>query len=222
MPKLLPSDAFIGKLGRYTGFNLDGVTCLRTCPKPFDPQTPAQMQVRDAFKEIGEIAETINCGILRPYTFPRPRGLSAYDHMTEINGPALNAPQWNPAALKIFDGSLYNPGIKTAQIILTRKRAAVYITFDPQGGEPSDIACLVVNDEAARMTYFTTETRKKGGIDIAIAPKGYPPDFSRVYAYLCFAQKPDGSEPGSQGQNSPTAFKQATLSSDELTQALAR
>jgi hypothetical protein len=87
MPKLLAGNAFRGKSGNYAGFMLNGEACLRRCPKPRDPRTEAQRQVREAFREIGEIAETINYGVLRPYTFPRPRGISAYDHMTEINAP---------------------------------------------------------------------------------------------------------------------------------------
>jgi hypothetical protein len=78
----------------------------------------------------------------------------------------------------------------------------------------------VVNDETANMTYYTTGKRKKGRLEIAIDPQGEPPDFSKVYAYLCFAQKPSGL-PADEGMDSPTAFKQCSLASDELTQALA-
>jgi hypothetical protein len=129
--------------------------------------------------------------------------------------------------LKILDGCLYNPGIKSARIILTPRRAAVCVTFETicggiGDGEPGDTACLVVNDEAADMTYYTSGSRRHGALDIAIAPAGYPPDFTKVYAYLCFAQKPDGGEPYGEGRNSATAFMQATLAGDEQTRALAR
>jgi hypothetical protein len=174
------------------------------------------------FRQVGDTAQTINYGILRPYTFPRPRKWSAYDQMTKINKTLLNAAQWNPAELKILDGPLYNPGIRTAEIVLTERRAAVYITFGTTGGDPTDTACLVVNDEVANMTYYTTGTRKQGALDIAIAPVGDPPDFSKVYAYLCFAQEPDDFHADAEGEDSPTTFKQASLADDELTQALAR
>jgi hypothetical protein len=149
--------------------------------------------------------------------------------MESINARLFNGDKWNPADLKILDGPLYNPGIKTAEIVLTVKRAAVYITFDtgcPRGtdAEDTDIACLVVNDEAYDLTYYTSGIRRDGGLDIAIDPQGYPPNFSQFYAYLCFAQEPSdmASIDGDYGQDSATAFKQCVLASDPLSQALAK
>jgi hypothetical protein len=219
--------AFKGKAGRYVGSSSCGVPYFKRYVKPYDPKTPAQTGVRSAFKRITDVAQTINYGVLRPYTFPRPRKWSAYDHMTKINAPLLNAGEWDPAALKILDGPLYNPGIKTAEIILTRTRAAVYVAFDSgagadKSGGPADAACLVVNDERADMTYYAIGTRRKGALNVAIAPIGLPPDFSQVYAYLCFAREPDDFPTGAEGENSATAFARAVLASDPLTQALAK
>jgi hypothetical protein len=222
MARFYPSNAFKGRSGGYVGENYNGTAYFRHYRTPYDPKTPAQRGVRAMFRQVTDIAQTINYGILRPYTFPKPPKGSPYNHMTAINAPLMAAHEWNPAALKILDGTLYNPGIQTAQIILTHERAAVYITFDPHGGDPTDIACLVVNDEAADLTYYQTGTRRKGALDIAIAPKGYPPDFSKVYAYLCFAREPDDLDPTDAGQNSPTAFKKVTLAADPLTQVLAQ
>jgi hypothetical protein len=213
---------FTGRAGQFNGSTYNGTPYIKRYRNAANPNTPAQRQVRMAFKQIGEIAEYINCGILQPYTFPKPRKWSAYDEMTRINAPLLNAPRWNPSKLKILDGPLYNPGIKAAEIVLTVKRAAVYITFDTQGGEPSDIACLVVNDEASNRTYYETAYRRDGALDIPIDPLGCPPDFSQFYAYLCFAQEPGDSPPDDKGQDSATAFKQCVLASDPLSQALAK
>jgi hypothetical protein len=221
MAHFYPNNAFKGRVGAFVGETYNGTAYVRRYRNPANPNTLAQRQVRMAFKQIGEIAKYINCGILQPYTFPKPPKWSAYDEMTKLNVPLLNAPQWNPAALKIFDGPLYNPGIKTAEIVLTVKRAAVYITFNPQGGEPSDIACLVVNDEAYNLTYYKTGYRRNGAIDIAIDPQGYPPDFTQFYVYLCFAQEPADSPPDDRGQDSATAFKQCVLASDSESQRLA-
>jgi hypothetical protein len=221
MPKFSLHNAFKGRSGAYVGAECAGVPYFRRYRIPRDPRTPAQRTVRATFREITEIAQTINYGILRPYTFPRPRHLSPYNQMTKINAPLLNAEQWDPAALKILDGPLHNPGIATARIVLTPTRAAVFVTFDPRGGDPADIACLVVNDEYAGMTYYTTGTRRKGSLDIAIAPAGEPADYTQIYAYLCFAREPSDLPGGNPGENSATAFARATLADDPETRALA-
>jgi hypothetical protein len=145
--------------------------------------------------------------------------------MTKINAPLLNAEQWNPSRLKILDGPLHNPGIKTAEIVLTVERAAVRVTFDAfdaSGGEKSDAACLVVNDESCDLTYYKTGFRWDGALEIAVDPQGVPPDFSRFYAYLCFAQEPADFPPGDGGRNSATAFGRCVLSPDTETRRLAQ
>jgi len=74
-----------GRLGEIVGSSWRGKPYVKTYTKPHDPKTPKQMTVRDIFGHVCSIAKVIYHPVLKPYTFPKPQGMTAYNKMIHIN-----------------------------------------------------------------------------------------------------------------------------------------
>jgi hypothetical protein len=130
--------------------------------------------------------------------------MTAYNKMIQINKDMFDDKEWDQAKLKIFDGSLFNPGISAAAVENAGTPAvAVRITFDGTSGEGSDKAIAVVHDEAAEATLYAEAERADGEINAPIASLPQA-DLSRLHAYLAFAKPP--ARTGDAGEVSGTAY----------------
>jgi hypothetical protein len=68
--------------------------------------------VRTIFQHTAHITTAIYEPVLKPYTFPKPKRMTAYNRMVQINKDMFHDLAWNQTKLKIFEGPLFNPGIR--------------------------------------------------------------------------------------------------------------
>ena len=188
-----------GKLGQFVGSSWKGKSYIKTFTKPGNPKTADQVAVRTVFYRVSAVAKAIYEAVLKPYTFPKPRKMTAYNRMIQANRPMFEAKEWNPAALKIFDGPLANGGIDSVSLAVND----VDFTFITDGGD-DDTAIAVVYAEDAGAAFFAEGKRIDGTIRVSIAALDTGMR-DNLHAYLVFAREP---VPGTaeKGQVSGTAY----------------
>ncbi|MDR3020932.1 MAG: DUF6266 family protein [Treponema sp.] len=188
-----------GKIGEFVGSSWRGKSYIKTFTKPGNPRTAGQVAVRTVFQNVSQFAKSIYEKILKPYTFPKPRKMTAYNRMIQINQAMFNNKEWDPAGLKIFEGPLENPGITTAA--LTGETVKVSFSATP-GHEQDRAIALIYNSETGDVIH-KSGPRAFGFIDVSV---GSDITVENLHAYLVFVFEP---LPGTseQGVVSSTSYK---------------
>ncbi|MDR1232003.1 MAG: DUF6266 family protein [Spirochaetaceae bacterium] len=194
-----------GRVGQFIGSSWKGIDYIKTYTPPRNPRTEGQVAIRTIFQHCAHLGKAINEGVLKPYTFPRPVKMTAYNRMIQINKELFNALAWDQAKLKIFEGSLFNPGITAAVIEGSGTSAvAVKVTFANTTGDGTDKAIAVIHDEATETTLYAVSDRAAGEVDIPIGTIDQA-DLSLLHAYLVFS-RPPAHGTGETGEVSSTAY----------------
>jgi hypothetical protein len=177
-----------GKLGKTVGSSWRGKDYVKTYVPPSNPNTEGQVVVRTIFQHPTHIAKAIYEPVLKPYTFPKPRKMTAFNRMIQINKPLFSELAWDQTKLKIFEGPLFNPSITTAAIQNAGTPAAtVRVTFDAALGDGTDIAIAIIHDEQTETTVCGQATRADAQIDVLIATLDQA-DLTKLHAYLVFSK----------------------------------
>jgi hypothetical protein len=192
-----------GRVGQFVGSSWRGKDYIKTYTPPSNPRTEGQIAVRTIFQHVAAIAKAIYGDVLKPYTFPTPHKLTAYNRMIQINKELFDDLAWDQTKLKIFDGPLYNPGIASA-VLTSGGSSKATVTWNPATGEGTDIAFVILHDETTEQTLTGKGTRQTGTLDVDAAPLNQA-DLTKVHAYLVFSQPP-GHGSGETGHVSPTAY----------------
>jgi hypothetical protein len=194
-----------GKVGQFVGSSWKGIDYIKIYTPPSNPNTEGQVIIRTIFQHCAHIAKAINAGVLKPYTFPIPQKMTAYNRLVQINKPLFDNRDWDQTKLKIFDGPLFNPGITAAAIENAgTAAAAVKVTFAGASGDGTDKAIAVIHDEATETTLYAIADRSAGEISVPIATLDQT-DLSKLHAYLVFS-KPPAHGTGATGEVSGTAY----------------
>jgi len=194
-----------GRFGQFVGSSWKGKHYVKLFGKPGNPRTEDQVAVRTVFKNVSHIAKSIYGGVLKPYTFPKPKRHSAYNRMIKANKAMFSAKAWEPEKLKIFEGPLPNPGISDCYLDFPGQPAEqIAVEWETLSGDPSDAAIAVVYDEACGKTLFGMS--KRGAKAMVILSGALAPiDKSKTHVYLVFA-KPPAEGTAEAGQVSGTAY----------------
>ena len=200
-----------GKIGQFVGSSWRGKDYIKTYTPPSNPRSDGQTAVRTIFMHVGLIAKAVYEPVLKPYTFPKPQKMTAFNKMMKINKGMFGDKEWDQTALKIFEGSLYNPGITSAETD-TQSGVSVIITFTGAGGAAADIPIGVVHDEVSEQTFCTVgDKRETGSVTIPLLLPAGQTDLTKLHAYLVFSQPPTAGT-GEAGQVSNTAYSAVTTS----------
>ena len=173
-----------GRLGQFVGSSWKGKSYIKTFTKPGNPKTAEQMAVRTVFQNVGHIAKGIYDAILKPYTFPKPRRMTAYNRMIQANQAMFDGKEWDPEKLKIFEGPLHNPGITG----VTVSGDTAVIAFDASGGDPNDKALGIVFDAASGAVVNGQVIRDAGGVSVPLGT--IDTGAADLHAYLVFSREP--------------------------------
>jgi hypothetical protein len=194
-----------GKAGQFVGSSWKGIDYIKTYTPPGNPRTQGQVTIRTIFQHCAHIGKAINEGVLKPYTFPKPVKMTAYNRMLQVNKDLFDDLLWDQAKLKIFDGPLFNPGITAATIESGGSpAAAVKATFVSATGDGMDKAIAVIHDEATETTLYAIADRSAGEVDVPIAAMDQA-DLSLLHACLVFSRPPTQGT-GETGEVSGTAY----------------
>jgi hypothetical protein len=194
-----------GRVGKFVGSSWKGIDYIKTYTRPGNPRTEGQVTIRNIFQHCAHIGQALNEGVLKPYTFPKPVKMTAYNRMIQINKDLFDDLAWDQTKLKIFEGPLFNPGI-TAAVIQNAgsATATVQVTFAGAVGDGTDIAIAVIHDEVTETTLHGQATRADAQIDVPILTFDQT-DLTKLHAYLAFS-KPPAHGTGETGQVSGTAY----------------
>jgi hypothetical protein len=194
-----------GRVGQFVGSSWRGIDYIKTYTPPGNPRTEGQITIRTIFQHCAHIGKAINAGVLKPYTFPKPVKMTAYNKMIQINKDLFDDLAWDQTKLKIFDGPLFNPGITGATVEdAGSANVTVRVTFAGAVGDGTDIAIAVIHDETTETTLYGQATRADAQIDVPIATFDQT-DLTKLHAYLVFA-KPPAHGTSETGQVSGTAY----------------
>ena len=193
-----------GKVGQFVGSSWKGIDYIKTYTPTGNPRTQGQVTIRTIFQRCAHIGKAINEGVLKPYTFPKPVKMTAYNRMLQINKAMFHDHIWNPKKLQILDGQLKPETLERVEWGAGPFDMEVYWTPDATWQEgQDDIAIAVAHYERNETTAYGFATRKDGLIIMDVSAFGSSFDVEHVYVYLCFARLPDGTD--KQGQNSITS-----------------
>jgi hypothetical protein len=194
-----------GKVGQFVGSSWKGIDYIKTYTPPSNPRTDGQVSIRTIFQHCAHIGKAINADVLKPYTFPKPHKMTAYNRMIQINKDMFDDKAWDQAKLRIFDGPLYNPGITGATIEGEGTPAvAVRVTFTATAGAGTDKAIAIIHDEKTESALSAIADRSAGQIDVPIATFDQS-DLGVLHAYLVFSAPPAHGTGGT-GEVSATAY----------------
>jgi hypothetical protein len=201
-----------GKLGEIVGSSWRGRPYVKIYSKPSNPRTPEQMGVRNTFREVTKVAKGIYHQALKPYTLPRPKGMTAYNYMIHINRNMIKDRKWEPSRLKIFDGPLYNRGFHNfgnfkSQVVIVKKSGQEYFdhflafpkpdAVENTNSRNDDIRIIVAYDDKHKRALCHVGTRD--GSDLCYIDAGplrhlYEDtstiDISNMHTYIAYAQLP--------------------------------
>jgi hypothetical protein len=114
---------------------------------------------RTIFQHCAHIGKAINADVLKPHTFPKPQKMTAYNRMIQIDKDMFDDKAWDQAKLRIFDGSLFNPGITSATIEGEgTSAAAVRAAFTAAAEGGNDKAIAIIHDEKMESTLSAIAT----------------------------------------------------------------
>jgi hypothetical protein len=194
-----------GRMGQFVGSSWRGIDYIKTYTPPGNPRTEGQVTIRTIFQHCAHIGKALNEGVLRPYTFPKPVKMTAYNRMIQINKDLFDDLAWDQTKLKIFDGPLFNPRITAATIEGSgTPSVAVKVTFASATGDGTDIAIAVIHDEKTEKTLYAITDRAAGEVDVPIVTLDQT-ELSLLHAYLVFVHSPAHGT-GQIGQVSGTAY----------------
>ena len=194
-----------GKVGQFVGSSWKGIDYIKTYTPTGNPRTQGQVTIRTIFQRCAHIGKAINEGVLKPYTFPKPVKMTAYNRMIQVNKELFDDLLWDQTKLKVFDGPLFNPGIAAATIEgVGTPAATVKVTFASASGDGTDKAIAIIHDEATETTLYAIADRSVGEVDVPIATIAQA-DLSLLHAYLVFS-KPPTQGTGETGEVSGTAY----------------
>jgi hypothetical protein len=193
-----------GRVGQFVGSSWRGKEYIKTYTAPGNPKTEGQQAVRGIFLHTSQIAKAIYQGVLKPFTFPRPVKLTAYNRMIQANKELFESLEWDQTKLRIFDGPLFNPGIASASVSGSGASAVVNVSFDASQGAGTDKAIAVIHDEATESTLYTVGTRTDATLAVSLAGIDQT-DLTKLHAYLVFAKEP-APDTGEPGEVSGTAY----------------
>jgi hypothetical protein len=183
-----------GRVGQFVGSSWRGKDYIKMYTPPTYTNSDGQKAVRTIFQHTAHIAKAIYQGVLKPYTFPKPQKLTAYNRMIQINKAMFDDLNWDQTKLKIFDGPLFNPGITGATVEdAGSANVAVRVRFAGAVGEGTDIAFAIIHDEVTETTLYGQATRMDAQIDVPIATFDQT-NLTKIHAYLVFAKPP--AQPG--------------------------
>lgn len=208
-----------GRVGQFVGSSWRGKDYIKTYTPPGNPRTEGQVVIRTIFQHTAHIAKAIYEPVLKPYTFPKPQKMTAYNKMIQINKELFTHLEWAPLKLKIFDGPLYNPGISSAKIEGIGIDMSVRVEWNHEHGESTDTAICVVHDEVSEKTFYAITTRALGTAAVLLDLPGQE-DLPGLHAYLVFSKPPvhgdiENAEPDIPGEVSDTTCMTVNLTAAE-------
>ena len=196
-----------GKVGQFVGSSWRGIHYIKTYTKPSNPRTPDQVAVRSVFQHIARIAKALHTDVLKPYTFPKPQKMTAYNHMLKINQPMFAEKIFDPSKLKIFDGPLINRGIDVAcleEAGTSNEQVLFRWNYDYDVDGADDITIPIIYDEISRSTFFTLSKRSQVEAEVKIGLIS-PVVLTKLHAYVVFV-KPPAEGTSETGLVSKTAY----------------
>jgi hypothetical protein len=195
-----------GRLGEIVGSSWKGHAYTKTYTKPTNPNTPAQIEIRALFQNIAHIGKSVNEPLER-YTRPKPRGMTAYNHLIQQNKPMFQkqGQKWAPLEFVFMSGDL--AGAEIAEAVFDGAALTATVTWDGTTGEGADQAFAIIYDNASkRVAYAVEVARSAGTVTIDAAAFANVSAYNDIYAYLAFYNiHPDGS-----GVNSDTTALKAS------------
>jgi hypothetical protein len=159
-----------GKLGGLVGARWKQSPYTRRYVVPANPRTDGQMAVRDSWAFLVAIGRRINSTILKLFTLPKPKAMSAFNRFMQINKWFIDTHPDIFESVKIATGGLYI--LPITSIVASEATGTVVVNWPVtmQGeAKVDDIAIIVVfNDTQDSYGFSTTVERSVGTASVVL------------------------------------------------------
>ncbi len=175
-----------GKLGGLVGARWKQSPYTRRYVVPANPRTDNQMAVRDSWAFLVAIGRRINSTILKLFTLPKPKAMSAFNRFMQINKWFIDTHPDIYESVKISEGGLYC--LPITSIVASEAGGTVTVNWPVtmQGEAKADDVAIIIafNDTQDSYGFSTTVERSVG---TAVVPlEGV--ETNEVHVWMFFVQ----------------------------------
>jgi hypothetical protein len=173
-----------GKLGGLVGARWKQSPYTRRYVVPANPRTDAQMATRDSWAFLVAVGRRINSTILKLFTLPKPKAMSAFNRFLQINKWFIDTNPDEYASVKISEGGLYIKPISNVVADVTAGTVTVTWPVEMQGeAKADDIAIIVVRNDTQDSYGFSTIVERSVGT-VIIDLEGINEDEAHVWMFF--------------------------------------
>ncbi|MBA7576329.1 hypothetical protein ES708_18168 [subsurface metagenome] len=175
-----------GKLGGLVGARWKQSPYTRRYVVPANPRSDGQMAVRDSWAFLVAIGRRINSTVLKLFTLPKPKAMSAFNRFMQINKWFIDTHPDIYESVKISEGGLYI--LPITSIVASEATGTVVVNWPVtmQGeAKVDDIAIIIVlNDTRDSYGFSTVVERSVGTASVVL--DGVATD--EVHVWMFFVQ----------------------------------
>lgn len=150
-----------GKLGGLVGARWKETNYARRFVVPANPNTASQQLIRNAWTKLVSLGRRINSTILKLYTIPKPKTMSAFNRFMQINKAQIAAGLLTFSTMVAAIGSLFIKPITAVTATAASNQVLVEYSDEKQG-EALDTDLAIVfgyNEDLDLFAFSTTTTR---------------------------------------------------------------
>ncbi|GHU46465.1 hypothetical protein FACS1894200_00070 [Spirochaetia bacterium] len=140
-------DNLNGRLDSIVGSSWKGIPYVKTFVAPSNPDSPAQRQIRGAFRHLTHIGNAIRQTILS-HAWPAPHKQTATNAFVHLNKHMLGqAIKWIPAEMQLMNGEMNSNPITAA--IADAPNAVINVSWINPTTDPDNKPCIMLYDETS-------------------------------------------------------------------------
>lgn len=162
--------ALTGRLGGMVGAAWKGIDYVRKFVIPFNPKSTDQIGVRLVFANLVEMGRRINSTILKEYTLPKPKKMSAFNKFLSINQALIDSKVWTIGDVKASKGGLFQA--PTWDIVAGTADDTVNVSWDDDlEGEAlatDKVIIILYNADKDLYAFETSKARSDAAAAITI------------------------------------------------------
>jgi len=178
-----------GKLGGMVGARWKQSPYTRKYVIPANPQTVDQMANRDSWALLVAIGRRINSSVLKLFTWPKQKAMSAFNWFMHINKAYIDQNFDDPALMVISQGGLFIKPITS--VVASSAAGTVVVTWptDLEGEAlATDVAIIAVHNATVDTYGFSTTIERSIG-EATVTLAGTVDDEIHTWMFFTQAEK---------------------------------
>jgi hypothetical protein len=156
------------KIGGMVGAKWKGKNYVRAYVVPKDAKTPEQVEVRNSFKILNQLASRINETVLKPYQAKPVANKSPVNVFVALNQPFMAAKSTDPMDIKIFNGALPLGTAAVGAVVAADGKVTATVTPATYGIAKATDTLIAIAYNQTKDTYNTATAPRGSGSPVSL------------------------------------------------------